>query len=226
MVTKAFGFFTGAAPVQASRFTPTPRPSQAFPVSNDPVTYTVFVTPTPWATLFPTSTPTIPVQLAGRSGPNNPADMGANGSVLGQNPTGGTSTGGGLQPTPVILYSLPDYGRAANPGDREWQEVSLRLSYYFPPYGGINCDVVDGQEECLHIANGEFFYENIGLAVACPPEWEFGTIVQVGDRFYECKDRGGAIVKEDGYYWIDILYPWMPGGYAWGQIIQGWIFLP
>lgn len=138
--------------------------------------------------------------------------------------------------TPYPTLSIPDNlmpvlqvlpaGSAVIPPGYTSEDVKIRLSYYFPAYGGINCDVVDGLPECLHIADGSYYTQGVGTFAACPPEWNFGDYVKVGDLVFECRDRGGAIVKQDDYYWVDILYPYMPSPYVWGQLVDGQHYKP
>ena len=73
--------------------------------------------------------------------------------------------------------------------------------------GGPNCaSFVDGQ--CLsRMASGEPWQDWVEEAIACPPEWEFGTRLVVSGREWVCMDRGGAIQIEDGIAWIDMLTP-------------------
>lgn len=75
-----------------------------------------------------------------------------------------------------------------------------RYSYYWPPYGGINCE-----EPCEIMANGEFWKDNLGVTVACPVEWEIGSRVVLPIGEFICKDRGEMIIFIDGIPWIDHL---------------------
>jgi len=80
-------------------------------------------------------------------------------------------------------------------------------SYYWPPLGGINCDVVDGVEECEYMANGQKVKDYVGVAWACPEEIEFGSYLYIVelDLYGVCKDRGEMIVCDDDGCWFDHL---------------------
>lgn len=104
-------------------------------------------------------------------------------------------------------------------------DANIRLSYYWPPLGGINCDQVNGVDECETTAMGESWKPYIGWGAACPAEFPIGSIIQLGDLYFYCMDRGGAIKKENGYYWIDILYSKMPFN-NWGDVVAGRVFIP
>jgi len=129
------------------------------------------------------------------------------------------------------MYQGPALGSAQIPDGYNGSQVTLRLSYYWPPLAyiddryQINCDKQDGRLECIHMASGADFRDWIGKAVACPAEWPFGSRVAFDGMIFECQDRGGAIVCADGVCWIDILYPVMPSGYNWGQVVQGGLYL-
>ncbi len=101
------------------------------------------------------------------------------------------------------------------------EEITLKLSYYWPPLGGINCDIINGFEECRFLSNGLDFRDFVGKTVACPVEFDLGDIVCFDGYCFVCQDRGGAIVKENNSYWIDILYPYLPDGYFWSQEVIG-----
>lgn len=142
------------------------------------------------------------------------------------------------EPTELMWYQnlyVPYVSGLAKKPDRVHDlELTAKLSYYWPPYAYgsdpaylINCDVVNGQPECEHMANGEHVKDYIGEAVACPVEFPFGTVIQIWDEFYTCRDRGGAITRIDEYrIWLDILYPYMPHNATWGQEEYIKIWLP
>jgi len=68
------------------------------------------------------------------------------------------------------------------------------------------------------MASGEPWEEWIDRAIACPVEWEFGTIVRLFGIDWTCMDRGGAIVYQDGIPWVDILSEKSPVSY--GEIVE------
>jgi hypothetical protein len=130
-------------------------------------------------------------------------------------------------------YVPPDYGLLSVPSDLgSGRGVLWKVSYFWPPYAyedpkyDINCGKdKDGKLACKYLASGDLFVNDIGWAAACPVEFAFGTIIKVGPTFYECRERGGAIVKiDEGVYWVDILYPYQPDGYYWGQIVEGSVY--
>jgi len=121
--------------------------------------------------------------------------------------------------------AVPEILGVADPG-LEWETMTIRISYYWPPLGGINCDTnPDGSPECEQMANGERWDNQVGQVVACPVEIPLGTLIKINDRVLTCKDRGGEIVQNsDGSYWIDVLYPSMPWGYKYGDYVQAFIW--
>lgn len=70
------------------------------------------------------------------------------------------------------------------------------------------------------MASGDRWEDHVGVAVACPPEWEFGTRILVGSdrREWVCLDRGGAIRYIDGTPFVDFLTN--DPQYKFGQIIE------
>ena len=94
-------------------------------------------------------------------------------------------------------------------------QIVARLSYYWPPLGGINADhdlftTADGTSWIKRVEQGE-------KILACPPEYPFGTRFIIHDEVWTCYDRGGDIVtKPEGYIWLDMLAPEMPYSLTWG----------
>lgn len=85
--------------------------------------------------------------------------------------------------------------------------VQVRVTHYWPPDGGMNCfDFRDGY--CVSAMASGLRWENyIGLAVACPMEWPFGSWVEIqGMGSYNCLDRGSMVCNEE-YCDVDILSP-------------------
>ena len=103
----------------------------------------------------------------------------------------------------------------------DWETVNIKVSWYFPPYGGINM-----RGDGIYMANGERWQDWTGKAIACPANWNFGTIVNVNGYNFICKDRGGEInCDNNNACWIDILYPYNPiENTYWGQIIEAKIY--
>jgi len=106
------------------------------------------------------------------------------------------------------------------------QNILTKISHYDPSLGGINClNFVNG--ECVSpMANGEDWKDWIGKnnTIACPIELEFGTEIIIEGSKYTCRDRGGMIVYENGYFWIDILTK--NPKYAYGTVIEAMAYIP
>lgn len=105
---------------------------------------------------------------------------------------------------------------------RTGQTIKIRVSYYYPPLGGINCWTWDDEKQkCIStMASGEPWELYIGEAIACPPELPLGTVLEIEGGVYTCRDRGGAIIlNEDGTYWIDFLADHLPVGDYYGQML-------
>lgn len=133
----------------------------------------------------------------------------------------------------IGLYVPDDVGLPDGPDRKADSKQQAKISYYYPPYAykdpayEINCDKIDGILECEHMANGQEVKYFIGEAVACPAEYPFGTIFEILDRYYTCRDRGGSIVRiTDNMIWLDVLYPRMPNYLPWGYETEVKIWLP
>ena len=83
--------------------------------------------------------------------------------------------------------------------------IDIRVSHYWPPLGGVNCLTYLNGECVSKMANGRAWQNHVGQAIACPPEWEFGTKIVVYDKEWTCMDRGGMIKYDRGIPWIDML---------------------
>jgi hypothetical protein len=125
-----------------------------------------------------------------------------------------TSTPVMLTPIPTMVV-VPVHPAELNIGHIE----TVRVSHYWPAYGGTNCSrFVNG--ECIsRMASGERWQDWIGRAAACPIEWEFGTqIILPGGEFFSCQDRGSAIRYVGGITWIDLLVKEPP--VAFGTLLE------
>ena len=140
-------------------------------------------------------------------------------------------------PTATMWFEniwIPDSPGIATKPDREPdQMIDGKISYFWPPYAyqkaeyEINCDKSNGVLECEQMASGNLVIGYVGEAIACPLEYEFGTIFKVWGGYYTCRDRGGAIVRiDEETFWLDILYPDMPNGHYWGEIADVAVWLP
>lgn len=107
--------------------------------------------------------------------------------------------------------------------------VTIRVSHYWPPAGGANCArFVRGR--CLsRMASGER-WEDWAFrpwaepgAIACPPEWPFGTRLLAFGRIWVCLDRGSRIqFAPDGIPWVDFLHPRPLAPY--GAVANAWLY--
>ena len=101
---------------------------------------------------------------------------------------------------------------------KEKNTIMVKVSHYNPQLGGVNCAWFVDDECVSKMANGERWQEWVGLAIACPKELEFGTKLKIGERVWECKDRGGMIKKVDNVYWVDMLT--LEGLYDYGEVVK------
>jgi hypothetical protein len=95
--------------------------------------------------------------------------------------------------------------------------TQARLSHYWPPYGGPNCFAWDEiTQTCVSgTASGEPWEDWINIGLACPPEYEFGTVfVLPGGEVFTCVDRGGKVQVIDGIPWLDLLVKTAPVPYG------------
>ena len=96
------------------------------------------------------------------------------------------------------------------------QTKPLKISWYDPQLGGINC-----MDPCDQMATGaKVTEERYGRTAACIREWTGRTVVIAGLGEFECLDRGGAIIEHEGYIWIDLLLhePLVP----FGTLVHEW----
>lgn len=118
-------------------------------------------------------------------------------------------------PTPEFVYDPAEFDYInslieINYSGRDPDQVlDAKYSWYYPPYGGINCDTVNGVEECNYMANGQLAHEYMGVAWACPPDIPFESRIYIRelDQWGVCKDRGSMIRLDpsDDRYWFDHL---------------------
>ena len=97
--------------------------------------------------------------------------------------------------------------------------LTIKYSRYWPPAGGTNCATfVDGQ--CIsRMASGARWQDWTEQACACPPEWPFGTIVELDGQEWVCMDRGGKIkFDEDGLTFVDFLSG--RSAYGYGELVE------
>jgi len=103
--------------------------------------------------------------------------------------------------------------------------TQIRLSHYWPAWGGPNCSRFVRGECISRMASGLRWQDWIGRAAACPREWPFWTeiILSGGEKFY-CLDRGGRIRFVGGIAWVDLLVKVPPVPF--GTIIDAWVIPP
>ena len=153
---------------------------------------------TPQPAAVPTFQPTIPEKVSPSPLPSLPPQITAAPEII---------------PT-AVLPTLPSQPALTVTPTPLKELIRAHLSYYWPPFGEINCDT-----ECEHIATGDDWHAWVGKGVACPVEYPLGTVfIVMGDR-WECIDRGEAIVvNSDGSIWLDFLNLGMPYPIAWGTV--------
>jgi len=103
--------------------------------------------------------------------------------------------------------------------------ATVKLSNYDPLAGEINCfDFADNY--CWSpTASGIHWKAVWGIGAACPPEWPYGTWVEIPTvGTFLCLDRGGSIVCKDGVCAVDILGR---GVESWnGQLFEVTLWVP
>ena len=94
----------------------------------------------------------------------------------------------------------------------------LKISWYDPTLGGVNCAA-----PCDTMATGaKVTQARYGRTAACIAEWTAARRVVVipGLGEFQCLDRGGAIVETGSHIWIDLLLhdPLVP----FGTLVDNW----
>ena len=86
------------------------------------------------------------------------------------------------------------------------EKIKIKVSYYNPALGGINCYQFHNGECVSKMANGERWQDWINNgAIACPFEIDLEQKIHFDGNTYVCKDRGSKVVFDGEFYWIDIL---------------------
>ena len=103
---------------------------------------------------------------------------------------------------PRGLWVMEDRVKTAvDSSSYERGDTHLKISIYDPNLGGVNC-----AEPCGMMASGELVADWWGRAAACPMDVPFWTVIHIdGVGDFTCLDRGGAIVRGDGFMWVDLL---------------------
>lgn len=100
-----------------------------------------------------------------------------------------------------------------------YHEERVKISWYWPPLGGTNCGVWQNGQCVSRMASGARWQDWVGRAIACPPQWKFGTkVVLPNGSVWTCMDRGGAIHYNGGITWIDLLTNHTP--YPFGTVVK------
>jgi len=132
-------------------------------------------------------------------------------------------------PTPAVAVAEmlePPEVRDALPVAQETvgKVVTIRYSYYNPALGGTNCLTFRNGVCVSTMANGQAWKPYMYEAVACPPEWPFGTTVTLDGETWTCRDRGGAIKYRGGIPWVDFLRK--EPAYTYGSEVLAIVRLP
>ena len=87
--------------------------------------------------------------------------------------------------------------------------LKLRLSYYWPAWGGTNCFPTNFKDgHCTSWIYGKHWYEWRDIGMACSPKIKLGTKIYIEElkKTFMCVDRGGAIEDlPDGTSFVDLL---------------------
>lgn len=106
----------------------------------------------------------------------------------------------------AVLFSGCCGNDLVEPEQREI--LKIRYSYYQPWLAGEeHCpDWCEVTKTCVAtFADGDSWEEWVEQAVACPPEWPFGTQVVFDEQTWICKDRGAQIRYVNDVPWVDFL---------------------
>ena len=85
------------------------------------------------------------------------------------------------------------------------QQVTVRVTFYYPELGGINCGYfVDG--ECRsRTASGERWQDWLDRGLACPKEFPLWSTWIINGKKWTCIDRGGWVYIKNGVVRVDLL---------------------
>jgi hypothetical protein len=121
---------------------------------------------------------------------------------------------------PTQAFSLP----APTQGPTG-QNIKVKISWYNPALGGVNCGHFVNGVCVSRMASGLPWQDYIGVAIACPMEVPFHTKIVIDGRSWECLDRGGAIkITPNGEYWVDMLL--QQPIYKFGTVTDAVMYLP
>lgn len=126
----------------------------------------------------------------------------------------------------MLIFFVSALGPASAPSvpALDAQRVRVRVTYYNPALGGLNCaSFVEGQ--CVsRTASGERWQDWIDNgALACPPEFPLWSTWTIAGQRYVCIDRGGWVyTQDDGVARVDILASKQPAiaGYVWDARVE------
>ena len=102
-------------------------------------------------------------------------------------------------PTPFTLNTTT--AQTSSGSISHYSDLPIKISMYDPALAGINCD-----SDCSTMASGQKVVDWYGKSLACPSEFPLWTefyIEGIGTRI--CLDRGGAIINNGEFIWVDLL---------------------
>ena len=122
-----------------------------------------------------------------------------------------------LEPTqePTIII-LPTSTPTPNPNVYQgW------ASFYWPAWGGENCNNLVEPVDCEHLANGDLWYSWVGRGLACPFEIPLGSVLLINGDRWTCVDRGTRVLtRGDRLYTIEFLNEGLPYGFDFGSVFD------
>ena len=97
------------------------------------------------------------------------------------------------------FLALESKARSGEPG-------VVRVSHYWPPWGGSNCSWFVGGVCRSRTASGERWEDWTEQGAACPRVWLEKVEVYARGTWWLCVDTGGGIVVgADGISWVDFM---------------------
>ena len=161
---------------------------------------------TPMPTALPTPMPTPTLEPVSQSGSDklNPVQLML--ASVAAKPVEAMALDASDIPTETVeAYTVEQGVATAAPIEPVGVTVTAKYSWYNPALGGTNCFSFVGGVCISKMSSGKPWLPYMNVAVACVPEWPFGTIVVFNGKEHVCYDRGGAIKTINGVPWIDFL---------------------
>jgi 3D (Asp-Asp-Asp) domain-containing protein len=106
----------------------------------------------------------------------------------------------------ILILHIPSVTYYERP-PQVYREVVGIVSAY-------TADPNETDERYWEMANGEHVF--VG-AIACPPEYDFGTRVKIGDKVYTCSDRMNVRYRNHETQHFDIYMETKSEAYTWGR---------